>query len=377
MTCILIHGKQLWIKVSDFPTASGESSSFDEDSSGSLSPEPLCSQELPEAPGPLLSPLGSLTPSPTQFLNQVPPSASSIPTKPASTTNLTNETAALPSHRDPSPTSMKSQHKMTSSAYRPKKLKDLPKIRKLKYHQYVPPDQRGGKEPPAAPQLDSSYAKLLQQQQLFLQLQILSQQKLQQKLQQQQNHNTNSVNYATILPARPKDHQSPPATSSSSSSSSSAIIPTCATAPSSPPRHPSAPPASQCTLTHLRAASAGETMPQTLPSNLDEMKVAELKAELKQRHLTVSGTKSDLIERLKAYQELHAAAGMGGGIVTGTPSATITVPSPSSLLPAGGAAEPEARGAGGGALGNPTPPPPPSQQGHIHPSPAAGIIAED
>ena len=77
-------------------------------------------------------------------------------------------------------------------------------IRKLKYHQYVPPDQRGGKEPPATPQLDSSYAKLLQQQQLFLQLQILSQQKLQQKLQQQQNHNTNSVNYATILPARPK-----------------------------------------------------------------------------------------------------------------------------------------------------------------------------
>uniref|UniRef100_A0A8C5B5H3 SAP domain-containing protein n=1 Tax=Gadus morhua TaxID=8049 RepID=A0A8C5B5H3_GADMO len=30
-------------------------------------------------------------------------------------------------------------------------------------------------------------------------------------------------------------------------------------------------------------------------------------AMLKQRHLTVSGTKSDLIERLKAYQELHAS----------------------------------------------------------------------
>lgn len=39
--------------------------------------------------------------------------------------------------------------------------------------------------------MDSSYARLLQQQQLFLQLQILSQQ------QQQQQH----YNYPTILPA--------------------------------------------------------------------------------------------------------------------------------------------------------------------------------
>lgn len=59
-------------------------------------------------------------------------------------------------------------------------------MKKLKYHQYIPPDQKGEKsEPP----LDSNYARLLQQQQLFLQLQILSQ--------QQQQH----YNYQTILPA--------------------------------------------------------------------------------------------------------------------------------------------------------------------------------
>jgi len=40
--------------------------------------------------------------------------------------------------------------------------------------------------------MDSSYAKILQQQQLFLQLQILNQ--------QQQQH----YNYQTILPAPPK-----------------------------------------------------------------------------------------------------------------------------------------------------------------------------
>lgn len=62
-------------------------------------------------------------------------------------------------------------------------------MKKLKYHQYIPPDQKGEKsEPP----LDSNYARLLQQQQLFLQLQILNQ--------QQQQH----YNYQTILPAPPK-----------------------------------------------------------------------------------------------------------------------------------------------------------------------------
>lgn len=65
----------------------------------------------------------------------------------------------------------------------------LVKVKKLKYHQYIPPDQKVDKERP--PQMDSSYAKLLQQQQLFLQLQILS---------QQQQH----YNYQTILPAPPK-----------------------------------------------------------------------------------------------------------------------------------------------------------------------------
>uniref|UniRef100_A0A4W5NN63 SAP domain-containing protein n=1 Tax=Hucho hucho TaxID=62062 RepID=A0A4W5NN63_9TELE len=39
-------------------------------------------------------------------------------------------------------------------------------------------------------------------------------------------------------------------------------------------------------------------MPGHLPPNLEDMKVAELKLELKLRSLPVSGTKTDLIERL-------------------------------------------------------------------------------
>lgn len=59
-------------------------------------------------------------------------------------------------------------------------------MKKLKYHQYIPPDQK--QEASESP-MDSAYARLLQQQQLFLQLQILSH--------QQQQH----YNYQTILPA--------------------------------------------------------------------------------------------------------------------------------------------------------------------------------
>lgn len=84
-----------------------------------------------------------------------------------------------------------SQPKSASEkSQRSKKAKELkPKVKKLKYHQYIPPDQKQDK---GVPPLDSSYARILQQQQLFLQLQILNQ--------QQQQH----YNYQTILPAPPK-----------------------------------------------------------------------------------------------------------------------------------------------------------------------------
>ncbi|XP_016334067.1 myocardin-like, partial [Sinocyclocheilus anshuiensis] len=84
------------------------------------------------------------------------------------------------------------QSKM-SEKNRHKKPKDIkPKVKKLKYHQYIPPDQKAEKSP--ALQMDSAYACLLQQQQLFLQLQILSQQKHQQNPHPQQQ----SFSYQTL-----------------------------------------------------------------------------------------------------------------------------------------------------------------------------------
>lgn len=76
---------------------------------------------------------------------------------------------------------------------RSKKSKEpKPRVKKLKYHQYIPPDQK--QELNDVP-MDSAYARLLQQQQQFLQLQILNQQKQQQ---QQYNYQASKLKYGSI-----------------------------------------------------------------------------------------------------------------------------------------------------------------------------------
>ncbi|KAM7386545.1 hypothetical protein PAMA_009246 [Pampus argenteus] len=273
-----------------FPKLSTDNSSCDEDSYDSLSPEQPVSQESSLSLGPLPSPpetlAGSSIPSPSQVRPPAPP----LPpiSGPLPSLKLTNGAAASSAQRTGVTSQFKSQPKLNCdrSAQRHKKPKDnKPKIKKLKYHQYIPPDQKGDKEPP--PHLDSSYAKILQQQQLFLQLQILNQQ-------QQQQHN-----YHTILPAPPKTPTDQQPSSSSSSSSMTTSSPSrCVAAPSTAPSNQGGLSLQSCML------SEG-TKPVCLPPNLDEMKVAELKSELKLRSLPVSGTKNDLIERLRTYQELN------------------------------------------------------------------------
>ncbi|XP_042361145.1 myocardin-related transcription factor A-like isoform X2 [Plectropomus leopardus] len=295
-----------------FPKPSGDNSSCDEDSNYSLSPEQPMSQESPLSLLPLPSPpetqAGSSIPSPTQVSPPAPP----FPpiSGPSPSFKLTNGTAASSIQRTGVTLQIKPQLKLNSdrSAQKHKKPKDnKPKIKKLKYHQYIPPDQKGDKEPP--PHLDSSYAKILQQQQLFLQLQILS---------QQQQH----YNYHAILPAPPKPQtdQQPPSSSSSNSTSTSS--------PGQLVAAPSTAPSNQGGHNRQSSAPLGGTKPMSLPPNLDEMKVVELKSELKLRSLPVSGTKNDLIERLRTYQELN-----GGSDTSSSPTA-------------GGTTGPGAEGAG-------------------------------
>ncbi|NXU81888.1 MYCD protein, partial [Oreotrochilus melanogaster] len=173
----------------------------------------------------------------------------------------------------PLPSAVKSKSS-SDSKNRHKKPKDTkPKVKKLKYHQYIPPDQKAEKSPPP---MDSAYARLLQQQQLFLQLQILSQQ------QQQQQH----FNYAGMHQGQLKQSNEQMVKSSNSSSTSANNTPL-----------------SPVKTTFSGQSCVSSIKPGPLPSNLDDLKVSELRQQLRIRGLPVSGTKTALMERLRPFQE--------------------------------------------------------------------------
>ncbi|KAI4798029.1 hypothetical protein KUCAC02_024688 [Chaenocephalus aceratus] len=80
-----------------------------------------------------------------------------------------------------------------------------------------------------------------------------------------------------------------------------------------------APPSSSDAPSALRPNnSLSNRKPGVLPANLEEMKVAELKLELKLRGLPVSGTKTDLIERLKPFQENHNTSAPSNNSISAT-----------------------------------------------------------
>ncbi|XP_056609219.1 myocardin-related transcription factor B isoform X2 [Triplophysa dalaica] len=262
---------------------------FDEDSSDALSPEQPASHESQfSASSPIevrLSDVSSVSPPASSSVQFCPPtnqctgflSRASVDDQ----TNTREVTVAQPvaaaAPIKPAPALVKqSQHKQANDKSRSKKSKEpKPRVRKLKYHQYIPPDQ---KQELSEALMDSSYARLLQQQQQFLQLQILSQ--------QQQHYNYQAILPAPIKPAAESQNSCPNIALSSSSSLPASIVVSLANATPSRPNN-----------------NATCWKPGSLPANLDEMKVAELKMELKQRGRPVSGTKTDLIERLKAHQE--------------------------------------------------------------------------
>ncbi|XP_071319779.1 myocardin-related transcription factor B [Trachinotus anak] len=282
---------------------------LDEDSCDALSPEQPASQEsqssvpspgesrAPETPSPAPAP----PPLSSTILQPLPVATQAGPdfVKVIATNELpASRPAVIPAPAKPGPTLVKqSQQKTPSEKSRSKKGKEpKSRVKKLKYHQYVPPDQK--QEASEVP-MDSSYARLLQQQQLFLQLQILS---------QQQQH----YNYQTILPAPLKSVAE--GQSSSASSLPTSIVVSLPTAPPPPPLPPA---------TARPNNSLSNRKPGVLPANLEEMKVAELKLELKLRGLPVSGTKTDLIERLKPFQDNPT-----------TPApATITPPATTTSIP--------------------------------------------
>ena len=133
-----------------------------------------------------------------------------------------------------------------------------PKIKKYKYHEYKPP----GTVPPTyqAP-LDDRYKRLLEQQQMFLQLQVMK-----------QNALFAAINGTMEDPL--KDRMD-------TEENQTQLIET-----NSMP----SPPTTSGMQFHPGSGSA-----------LDELRVTELKSELRQRGLPVSGSKAKLLERLRDY----------------------------------------------------------------------------
>ncbi|XP_056901874.1 myocardin isoform X2 [Takifugu flavidus] len=166
---------------------------------------------------------------------------------------------------------------------RPRKPRDAkPKVKKLKYHQYIPPDQRGGsgnagggakqKSPTANQYIDPASSSILKQQQVFLQLQILqNHQQLHQQLQpQQQITVVTSGDHSDLLKssgAMPINLQHVPNTANQTSMDANPV-------PKS----------------------------ELLPADLDDLTVSELRQQLRKRGLPVSGTKPALLQRLRLFQ---------------------------------------------------------------------------
>ncbi|GAB6027244.1 hypothetical protein CHUAL_001530 [Chamberlinius hualienensis] len=154
--------------------------------------------------------------------------------------------------------------KETNRSRKKSKSKSAPKTRTIKFHEYKGPPNAQKNYQPNSPDGETSYELLLQQQQLFLQWQL----ELQHKYPQ------------IILPAAQK-----------TSSDTVAVVNLTSGLSGVQGMVPS-PGLSQ--ETHL---------PTRCLTKLEDMKVCDLKMELKKRNLTVSGSKPQLIERLRPYSD--------------------------------------------------------------------------
>ncbi|XP_014243284.1 MKL/myocardin-like protein 2 isoform X2 [Cimex lectularius] len=264
---------------------------LDEDSGGSLSPPPSSTsvQNSPATPQPAPTPV-VIAAAPASDETLVTSSTSSPMTNLVTVllppnTAFTLPAAAVPSFRQATvqqngqQASQVSSSSLKDKARKKSKSKVLPKARTIKFHEYKGPPNAQKNSQQSSSSIETSYELLLQQQQLFLQWQLEWQHKYPQ----------------ILLPAS----QKPVASPSSSSNGGSSIDMSPAPPPPPPPLPHNSPPPP------LR--------------NLEDMKVSDLKAELKRRNLPVSGAKPQLIERLKPFSES----------ANGTSSVTSTVQSSS------------------------------------------------
>lgn len=213
---------------------------------------PILNQATASSPASLVSSTSTL--SPLSSVASPVPSIVSQPATPVATPVPPPMPIALTPRPMPSP--VKTDAPGKDKNRKKSKSKSAPKARTIKFHEYKgPPSAQKNATANAGANSETSYDLLLQQQTLLLQFQLQLQHKYPQ----------------IILPASQKNQ---PDTTNSN------------TQISQPVPSPS---------------SSNEVAPTRLLVRLEDMKVSDLKAELKRRSLPVSGSKPQLIERLKPY----------------------------------------------------------------------------
>ncbi|XP_029933055.1 myocardin isoform X2 [Myripristis murdjan] len=322
-----------------------DSYAFEEDSSSdSLSPEQHHSDESQGSACPSSEAVGSTASSSSSPALTSPRQggATRDPPDQSQDEGLSGANNSQPTPPIPVPAIVKSK---TSDKNRHKKPKDVkPKVKKLKYHQYIPPDQKAEKSPPP---MDSAYARLLQQQQLFLQLQILSQQKHahtqphthsqqhthapQTQAQAQAQQRQSTFSYQPLHPPGQTQKGGSDQLSACSSSGSTSTVNSSSPSP--------------VKTTYPNQTNISPVKPGPLPANLDDLKVSELRQHLRIRGMPVSGTKTALIERLRPFKDSNASSSPSGSsdittmTFSVTPSGSLSSyqsPSSSSALSQGG-----------------------------------------
>uniref|UniRef100_A0A3Q2VD15 Myocardin n=1 Tax=Haplochromis burtoni TaxID=8153 RepID=A0A3Q2VD15_HAPBU len=325
-----------------------DSYAFEEDSSSeSLSPEQHHSDESQGSACPSSEAVGSTASSSSSpaLTSERQGGVSRDPPDQSQDEGLSGANNSQTTPPIPVPAIVKSK---SSDKNRHKKPKDVkPKVKKLKYHQYIPPDQKAEKSPPP---MDSAYARLLQQQQLFLQLQILSQQKhthAQSQTQQSQQPHTHTPQAQAQAQAQAQQRQPTfsyqPHTPAHTQKGVSEQLSACSSsAPSSTANSNSSSPVKN---TFPNQSNISQVKPGPLPANLDDLKVSELRQHLRIRGMPVSGTKTALIERLRPFKDSNTGSSPSGSsdITTMTFPVTPTgslssyqSPSSSSALSQGG-----------------------------------------
>ncbi|XP_077959196.1 myocardin isoform X16 [Gasterosteus aculeatus] len=338
---ILIRSKFRSVNHGKFPKQE-DSYAFEEDSSSeSLSPEQHHSDESQGSACPPSETVGS-TPSSSSSPALTSPRqecGNRDPLDQGQDEGLSGANNHQTSPPIPVPSIVKSK---TSDKNRHKKPKDVkPKVKKLKYHQYIPPDQKSEKSPPP---MDSAYARLLQQQQLFLQLQILSQQKHAHAhpQTQQPSHTPQTQAQAQAQQRQPSFSYQPHPAAQTQKGASEQLSGCSRSGPSSQANSNSSSPIKN---TYTNQSHISPLQPGPLPTNLDDLKVSELRQHLRIRGMPVSGTKTALIDRLRPFKDSNAGSSPSSSsdITTGTFPVTPTgslssyqSPSSSSTVSQGG-----------------------------------------